>query len=143
MTLHSSKPMAKVEQVCTHILVLDRGRLVAAGPIDEFIDTDRTVVVDVDNRAAARAALSRVEGLGAITDTPNHNSSLSVVLGTMGAADIVSALVHAGVRVKAAQSRHRLEDVFLTLVENPSHAHGTHMMPGIVPEEEEEQPTHA
>ncbi|MFI1563025.1 alpha/beta fold hydrolase [Streptomyces sp. NPDC020490] len=41
----SSHLLAEVEQSCTHLVVMDRGRLVQAGPVDEIVGSGDTLLV--------------------------------------------------------------------------------------------------
>ena len=110
--LVSSHLLAEVEQMCTHVVVVQRGRLRAAGPVAELVGTTQTVVIEADDRRAARDVLrthlpdSDIEVSGA---------GLAVTLGTHDAADAVAWLVAAGVRVQAVTPRGTLEDAFLSL----------------------------
>ncbi|MGH9276563.1 MAG: ABC transporter ATP-binding protein [Acidimicrobiales bacterium] len=42
-----------VQQVCEHVVMLDAGRLVVAGPTEELLERTGVVTVEVDDRAAA------------------------------------------------------------------------------------------
>ncbi|MEY3020055.1 MAG: hypothetical protein RLZZ272_1039 [Actinomycetota bacterium] len=115
--LVSSHLLAEVEQTCTHAVVVLGGRVVASGPVSELGERARTLVVEVDDRERARdlvvAALGQdavaLEGSGIIVTLPEPER----------AADVVSLLVVAGLRVSSASRRGRLEDAFLQLT-----AHG-------------------
>ena len=53
----SSHLLAEVEQTCTHLVVMDRGRLVQAGPVSEIIGSGDTLLVgtaDTRGRAGRR-----------------------------------------------------------------------------------------
>ncbi len=52
----SSHLLSEVEQSCTHLVVMDRGRLVQAGPVAEIIGSGDTLLV---GRRGHRAALRR------------------------------------------------------------------------------------
>jgi ABC-2 type transport system ATP-binding protein len=41
----SSHLLAEVEQSCTHLVVMDRGRLIQAGPVDEIVGSGDTLLV--------------------------------------------------------------------------------------------------
>src|SRR3954454_14018652 len=47
----SSHLLAEVEQVCSHVLVIDHGTLVASGTVSEIIGSAQSVEFDVDERA--------------------------------------------------------------------------------------------
>ena len=110
--LVSSHLLAEVEQMCTHVAVMQRGRLRATGSVDDLVGADRTVVIEVDDRRRAREVLATslpedriaVQGTGLVVD-----------LGDLETADLVAWLVAVGIRVQAVTPRGRLEDVFLSL----------------------------
>ncbi len=52
----SSHLLAEVEQTCTHVVVMHRGRLIAAGSVDEIAGSDE-VTLAVDDPARAQAVL--------------------------------------------------------------------------------------
>ena len=52
----SSHLLAEVEQTCTHVVVMHRGRLIAAGSVDEIAGSDE-VMLAVDDPARAEAVL--------------------------------------------------------------------------------------
>jgi ABC-2 type transport system ATP-binding protein len=112
--LLSSHLLAEVEEVCSHLVVMDRGRLVAAGTVAELTSAgSRTAYLEVDDVTSARRVLSALPGVGDIVDAP---PGLAVDLDGTSRAEIVAALVHAGVGVETVALRHSLEDVFVGLV---------------------------
>jgi len=112
--LLSSHLLAEVEQTCTHLVVMDRGHLVAAGSVAELVGaSDRSVYLEVDDSDAARRVLGGVPGvLGVHPET----SGLTVDLNGVDRAELVAALVNGGVAVRTVMARRRLEDAFLNLV---------------------------
>lgn len=56
----SSHLLAEVEQSCTHLVVMDRGRLIQAGPVSEIIGSGDTLLVGtgapVEGRSSRRSA---------------------------------------------------------------------------------------
>ena len=113
--LFSSHVLAEVEQICSHAVVMDKGRLVAAGSVKELIGSSGSVYLEVDDVPAALASPPRVAG-GEARRTRNRPGSRVVTDGGPRA-DLVAALVRAGVGVETVTSRRRLEDAFLGLVE--------------------------
>src|SRR6476661_10647546 len=55
--LFSSHILAEVEQICTHAVVMDKGKLVAAGSVDALIGSAGAVYLEVDNVEAAKRVL--------------------------------------------------------------------------------------
>ena len=110
----SSHLLSEVEQTCTHVVVMARGRLLAAGPVGELIGAAASVHIDVDQPERAAALLSELPGIReARTGT---DGTLVVDLDRVRPAEAVRALVAAGLSVDRIAPRRRLEDVFLDLV---------------------------
>ncbi len=111
--LLSSHLLAEVEQVCSHAVVMDRGRLVAAGSVRELVRGARSVYIEVDDGDAAARVLGEMTGVRAVTADP---PGLTLELDGTPRSEVVAALVHAGVGVETVMARNRLEDAFLGLV---------------------------
>jgi ABC-2 type transport system ATP-binding protein len=111
--LLSSHLLAEVEEVCTHVVVMDRGRLVAQGRVADLVAATRTVHLQVDDPADALAVL---RGLGGVGEVRRSDAELVVELDSIDRPGLVRALVAAGVGVQGVSVRRRLEEVFLGLV---------------------------
>jgi ABC-2 type transport system ATP-binding protein len=112
--LLSSHHLSEVEQVCTQVVVMNHGRLVAAGTVSELIGSSGSVYIEVDDRDRARTVLAGIAGV----DVVNHNGDgLMVELRNGRRSDLVAALTAAGVRVETIMQTQRLEDAFLDLLE--------------------------
>ena len=112
--LFSSHVLAEVEQTCTHAVVMDKGRLIAAGTVAELIGESGSVYLEVDDVAAAQRVL---EGLPNVSRIEHEAPGLTVDLTNEARAEVVAALVHAGIGVETVMTRRRLEDAFFGLVE--------------------------
>jgi len=113
--LLSSHLLAEVEQVCSHVVVMDKGKLVAAGTIDELTAASGSVYFGVDDAAKARDLLASQPGVRSVNAEP---PGLIVELDGIRRSDLVTALVHGGIAVDTVESRHRLEDAFLGLLDH-------------------------
>ncbi|MEU6825541.1 alpha/beta fold hydrolase [Streptomyces atriruber] len=114
----SSHLLAEVEQSCTHLVVMDRGRLVQAGPVAEIIGSGDTLLVGlatdipdplVDKVAALPGVASAVradDGLLVRLDGTEHASAVR----------LLPELVRLDVPVESMGPHRRLEDAFLTLI---------------------------
>jgi len=112
--LLSSHQLSEVEQTCTHLVVMDRGRLVAAGRTADLMGAaDASVYFEVDDRDAAARLLASFPGVAKVH---REVRGLTVDLDTAKRADLVAALVGAGIGVETVTARRRLEDAFLGLV---------------------------
>jgi ABC-2 type transport system ATP-binding protein len=112
--LVSSHLLAEVEQTCSHVVVMHKGEVVAAGPVEEVVGDSSTVSLDVSDVAAATGVLERLPGVRSVT--PDGTRGLAVDLDGVPRAQVVAALVAAGVGVDRMVPRRRLEDAFLSLV---------------------------
>ena len=113
--LFSSHVLAEVEQICTHAVVMDKGKLVATGSVVDLIGSAGTVYLEVDDVAPrAPGARRRARRCGASTD---EAPGLAVTMEGGRRSDLVAALVAAGIAVETVTARRRLEDAFLGLVE--------------------------
>jgi ABC-2 type transport system ATP-binding protein len=111
--LLSSHLLSEVEQVCSHVVVMDRGKLVAAGTIAELTATGGSAYFGVDDVERARQVLTAHAGVRAVREQP---PGLLVDLDGVPRSDLVAALVDADVGVDTVESTHRLEDAFLGLL---------------------------
>jgi ABC-2 type transport system ATP-binding protein len=112
--LFSSHVLAEVEQICTHAVVMDKGRLVAAGSVSDLIGTSGTVYLEVDDVAAATRVL---DALPTVSRVDDEMPGLAVTMDGGRRSELVAALVGAGIAVETVTARRRLEDAFLGLVE--------------------------
>ena len=111
--LVSSHLLAEVEQTCSHVVVMHRGRLVAAGTVAEIIAGTGTVSFTVDNPAQAAAVLRDLVGVDVMGV---ERGVVHAHLNGTARAVAVSALVGAGIGVEGVAARHQLEKAFLQLV---------------------------
>jgi ABC-2 type transport system ATP-binding protein len=111
--LLSSHLLSEVEQVCTHAVVMDRGRLAAYGTVAELTQSAVSAYVEVDDPDRAVAVLRALPG---VTEAVPDGAGLSVRLDGAERWQVVDALVRAGIRVATVTARHQLEDAFLGLL---------------------------
>src|SRR5215207_4401881 len=106
-----------VQRVCEHVVMIDRGRLVLAGPIDQLMQTTGLMRVEVGGRDGAAAAL--IEGLASRGITAALVDEHNVDVDTSDQGDVAFDLVRdvvagLGLRLYALSTRHRsLDDLFL------------------------------
>jgi ABC-2 type transport system ATP-binding protein len=111
--LVSSHLLAEVEQTCSHVVVMHRGRLVAAGTVAEIVAGTGTVSFTVDDPAQAAAVLRDLAGVDVMGV---ERRVVHAHLDGLPRALAVSALVGAGIGVEGVAARHQLEEAFLQLV---------------------------
>jgi ABC-2 type transport system ATP-binding protein len=111
--LVSSHLLAEVEQTCDHVVVMHRGRLVAAGAVDVIVAGGGEATFRVDDPAHAVDVL---RGLQGVQDVSADGPVVHANLDGLPRSEVLGALVRAGVAVEQAGPRRRLEDAFLQLV---------------------------
>jgi ABC-2 type transport system ATP-binding protein len=111
--LVSSHLLAEVEQTCDHVVVMHRGRLVAAGTVEDIVAGGGEATFRVDDPRAAAEALRGVGGVDGVTV---EGDLVHADLDGMPRSKALKVLVDAGVAVEQAGPRRKLEDAFLQLV---------------------------
>jgi ABC-2 type transport system ATP-binding protein len=120
--LVSSHLLAEVEQTCTHVVVMNKGEVVANGPVAEVVGDSPIAHFEVSDVDAATSLLGGLAGVRSVV--PDGAGTLVVDLNGTARTDVVAALVNAGIGVDRVVPRRRLEDAFLTLVGGDSKASG-------------------
>ncbi len=113
----SSHLLAEVEQTCTHVVVMDAGRVAAAGRVDDLVGSATLLTVDVDDPPRAAAVATAVPGASSVEVVAG---GLTLELVGTPRAELVRALVDAGIGVDRVTPRRGLEQAFLALVGDPS-----------------------
>jgi ABC-2 type transport system ATP-binding protein len=109
----SSHLLAEVEQVCSHAVVIDHGRLIARGTVAELVQASSVAYLEVDDRGRAQAALEQIPGVRSVRV---EGAGLEVQLDGTPRWELVDVLVAEGLKVETLTARHRLEDAFLALI---------------------------
>jgi ABC-2 type transport system ATP-binding protein len=109
----NSHLLTEVEQVCDRVAVIDRGRVIAMGTLDELRGEKHSVHLRLSNLTApAEAAVERFGRL-----EPDDEGYLLRGVKSDAVPALVAALVGAGVRIYAVEpARQSLEDRFLELL---------------------------
>lgn len=115
----SSHLLSEVEQSCTHLVVMDRGRRVAAGEVAEITGGGDTLLVTVAE-PVDEAGLEKVAALEGVGSVVACDDGLLVRLEGATAAGLIAELVRLEVPVTAVGPHRRLEDAFLTLIGGPA-----------------------
>jgi ABC-2 type transport system ATP-binding protein len=117
--LVSSHLLSEVAQLCTHVGVMHRGRLVAQAPLEELRAAAVPRARVLTDRPADAARVLRELGLTEVTAEPGGAGgpgSVSGALGAIAPEKVVAALVHDGVPVRGfAADAADLEDLFVSL----------------------------
>jgi ABC-2 type transport system ATP-binding protein len=109
----SSHLLGEVEQTCSHVVVMARGRLLAQGTVAEIAGESDELSIEVTDARAAVTAIERLAGASALVTAP---TTLRVEPGAHSAESIVEALVGGGVGVRSVTRGRHLEETFLAMV---------------------------
>jgi len=112
-----------VERVCDRVAILDHGRLVTDGPIDELLARHARPILELDPEPGQADAVARLAGALRVAawtrEVREEHGMLRVVVtdAEQAAAEGLLLVVAAGVRLaRYERVRPTLEDVFLQLV---------------------------
>jgi len=113
----SSHLLHEVEQVCSHMAIIDNGKLIVQGAVHDLLkETDFYVTeIVVDDPIRAQEILSTMTGVTKITASTN---SLKVQADDIIRPVIIDTLVRNGLKISAAIPRTSLEDYYLSLVQH-------------------------
>jgi ABC-2 type transport system ATP-binding protein len=114
--LLSSHHLTEVEQVCSHVLVMNRGRLIANGTVSDLVGSAGSIYLEVDDRERAQALLANLPIVKAVHA---QGDGLAVELREGRRSDLAAALIGAGLRLETITATQSLEDAFLHLLAEP------------------------
>jgi ABC-2 type transport system ATP-binding protein len=113
----NSHMLSEVEQVCDRVAVVDRGRVVALGPLADLVGGPKRV------RIALEAETAEIHEAAARFGDVQRGAGGAIVIGGLSSdriPDVVAALVAAGARIRSvAPESQTLEDRFLSLLHKP------------------------
>ena len=109
----SSHLLDEIEQVCTHVAVMNHGKLITQGPVAELYAAQQArLVVTTADRDLAEGVLREAGG----TDVSSADGTVSCIAADLVPEAVCAALVGAGVRVAGfGVQRATLEDAFVAL----------------------------
>ena len=109
--LVSSHLLAEVEQMCSHMVIIARGKVVFEGDVQSLLSRDAAVVVETNHTAKAAEILA-THGIKAVVEAGH----LRVAAARSGVPDLVRLLVGEGIDIYAVREEtSTLEEVFLDL----------------------------
>jgi ABC-2 type transport system ATP-binding protein len=109
----SSHQLSDVELVCDRVAILNYGRMVKTGAVDDLVQGSRTQIV------AEHVAAEGVEAIRRLSpDTASANGNLTASHEETGAVNQILDLVrqHGGQVLSVVPQRRRLEDIFVETV---------------------------
>ncbi len=112
--LLSSHLLNEVQQVCTYVAIIDRGKLIQTGPLAQILAAEDVVEIRLVDRA--RQAMELVRQLEGVRNVDLLDDHLIVEAPADRCASINRALIEAGFDVSNLQAREsKLEERFLDL----------------------------
>jgi ABC-type multidrug transport system ATPase subunit len=116
--LVSSHQLAEVQQLATHAVVMNHGRLVTSGPLADLLGNSDTYRLQVEDTAGAADVLRRMPGVETVTV---EGAEVIVAAPDVPSRDLVRELVTAGIGVTSVREASRsLEEAFLTMTKGDS-----------------------
>ncbi|MDF6042540.1 alpha/beta fold hydrolase [Streptomyces sp. JH14] len=118
----SSHLLSEVEQSCTHLVVMDRGRLVQAGPVAEITGSGDTLLISTAAEVAEPLVdkVAALPGIGSAVRTDDGRGLLVRLDGDTSSSALIAELVRLDVPLTGVGPHRRLEDAFLTLISGGS-----------------------
>ncbi|CAB4864519.1 unannotated protein [freshwater metagenome] len=113
--LLSSHHLSEVEQTCSHVLVMNHGRLITSGTVSELIGATKSIYVEVDANERQRA-LQLLSTLPQVTAVQTQGDGLVMEMCDGRRSDVSAALIAAGVHLQTIMPTQGLEDAFLDLL---------------------------
>jgi ABC-2 type transport system ATP-binding protein len=115
--LLSSHLLHEVEQVCDRVLILQEGRTIACGRVDELLEQGGHIEVRIDR---AEEALSLLRGLEWVSSAQLRDGVIYVDAPPDRAAELTAALAEQGLYLRGLQVAERsLESYFLDVTQGP------------------------
>ncbi|HYO37603.1 MAG TPA: ATP-binding cassette domain-containing protein, partial [Geodermatophilus sp.] len=112
----SSHLLSEIEQTCTHVVVMAKGKKIVQGTVEEIVGTGGAVSVGLADDSDADRAVAVLTGLPGVTVERTDEGLVADLGPQTSRAAALQALVAADVAVDEFTPRRRLEDAFLALV---------------------------
>ena len=109
----SSHLLSEVEHTCSHVIVMDKGKVVLTGAIEELTASDTVTVIGLTNVADVSDAGRTLQARGLRAEP---EGKLLRVTGDLPRQAIVAELVAAGYGVESVDGHRQLEEVFMSIV---------------------------
>ncbi|MDD4873861.1 MAG: ABC transporter ATP-binding protein [Dehalococcoidales bacterium] len=114
----SSHLLHEVEQICDHVAIINKGRFLAQGSVDELLHRGKMLQLHVSDPDAASSLLMNLDWVKTIETDDSH---IFIEVPQEKAADINIILVNGGIRVSEMKmSENSLEDFFLDAIDGIS-----------------------
>ena len=121
-TVISSHNLAEIQELCDHVAILDKGRLIAAGTVDEITKGGRMLEVELRRPLAPgeREQLLRIAGVGQIAERGPQRYRFEFALAESLSADevtiaVLQQVLAFGIAPKSVSEGDSLEETFLRM----------------------------
>jgi ABC-2 type transport system ATP-binding protein len=112
----ASHLLDEVEKVCTHVAILKKGELIAAGHVDEILAHDDVVEVDATDRALLKRVLQNMPGNKAVHGDEPEKPTIHFAPGEANLAEVNRFCFENGVVLNHLQAKKKsLESKFIEL----------------------------
>jgi ABC-type multidrug transport system ATPase subunit len=123
----SSHNLAEVQELCDHVAILDKGKLVASGSVDALTRGGRELELGLSEALgeAPLSALSRAQGVAGIVEVGHARYKLSLVAEEgvtefdIVIRDVLTIVLNAGITPRMVREGNTLEAEFLKLTAAP------------------------
>jgi ABC-2 type transport system ATP-binding protein len=113
----SSHLLSEVEHTCSHVVVMDKGKVVLTGAVEDLTASDTVTVIGLTNVADVGAAGRALQARGLHAEP---EGKLLRVTGDLPRQAIVAELVASGYGVESVDGHRQLEEVFMSIVGTPA-----------------------
>ena len=110
----SSHLLGEVEQICTHMAVLNEGQLMVSGPVEQFLSPESATLAELQAEPLQRAR-EVLAGLPFVRDVADHGQGIRFRVDHRHRPEVTRALIEQEVQVYSFTPVSRLEDYFLSL----------------------------
>ena len=109
----SSHLLSEVEHTCSHVVVMDKGKVVLTGAVEELTASDTVTLIGLTDVADVGDAGRTLQARGLRAEP---EGKLLRVTGDLPRQAIVAELVAAGYGVESVDGHRQLEEVFMSIV---------------------------
>jgi ABC-2 type transport system ATP-binding protein len=113
----SSHLLSEVEHTCSHVVVMDKGKVVLTGAVEDLTASDTVTVIGLTDVADVGNAGRTLQARGLQAEP---EGKLLRVTGELPRQAIVAELVAAGYGVESVDGHRQLEEVFMSIVDTPA-----------------------
>jgi ABC-type multidrug transport system ATPase subunit len=115
--LLSSHQLSEIELIANRMVIINQGRSIVEGSVEELLNSEETVVrIEIDRVEAALELIRSKFELPEITQT--SSKELEVLISKSKVPDLTKELVLAGFTIHAIEPKRKLEDYFIKTIQS-------------------------